>query len=150
MVDESEIFVSGNTHIPSTNETRTLTVEGTETQVTAKAQTPSAEKTRTRTREATETGTRAAEARGTQATGVSQIPSAGKPQTQATTESTNLARDETQIQPSAETYTLTKTAGNEYTLATEDFHVEFPETNGTKTTEESKPSILKGKDISFY
>jgi len=50
MVDESETFVSGNTRIPSTNETRTLTVEGTEAQVNAEAQIPDqAEKPRTGT-----------------------------------------------------------------------------------------------------
>jgi len=139
MVDESEILVSGNTGIPSTNETRTLTVEGTEAQVTAETQIPSAEKTRTRTGEATETG----------ATGVSKIPSVDKTQTQATTESTNLARDETRIHPPEETYPRTKTAEYKYTLATEDFDIEFPETYETKTTEESKPSIFNVRDISF-
>ena len=142
MVNESKIFVSGNTRIPSANKTRTLTVEGTETQVTAEAQTPSAEKTKTRTEEATETGTRAAGARETQATGVSQIPSAGKTETQATTESTNLTR--------GETYTHTKTAEYKCTLPTEDFDIEFPKTYETKTTKESKPSIFNVRDISFH
>ena len=150
VVDKSEIFVSGNTRIPSPNETRTLPVEGTETQVTAEAQTPSAEKSRTRTGEASESGTRAAEARETQTTSVSQIPSAGKTQTQATTESTNLARGETQIQPSKETYTHTNTAEYNCTLPTEDFDIEIPGTYETKTTEESKPSIFNVRDISFH
>ena len=140
MVDESEILISGNTRIPSTNETPTLTVECKETQVTAETQIPSAEETRKRTVEATET----------QAIGVTKIPSVEKPQTQATTESTNLARDETQIQPPKETYPHTKAVEYMRTLATEGTDITFPENVETRTTEESKPSILNGKDISFY
>ena len=140
VVDESEIFVSGNTRIPSPKETRTLTVEGTETQVTAETQTPLPQRTSTST----------VEASGTQATGVSQIPSAGKRQTKATTESTNLDGDKTQIKPHEETCTRIKTAEYKCTLPTEDFDIEFPETNETKTTEESKPSILEGKERYFF
>ena len=117
VVDESEIFVSGNTRIPSANETRTLTLE-----VTAETKSPLAEETRTRTLESTKTGA-----------------TVEKSQTQATTESTNLARDETQIQPPEETYTRT-----------EDFDVEFPETYEAEYSEESGPSILNGRDISIY
>ena len=123
MADESEIFVLGNTGSTSPNESRTLTKECTETQVTAETQISSAYETKTRAVEATEPG----------ATG-----------TQATTESTNLAKGETQIQPPEETYTRTKTAEYRSTKATE--HTDITE---TKTTEESKPSILNGKDISF-
>jgi len=129
MVDESEIFVSGNTHISSTNETRTLTVEGTEPQVVAETQIPSAEETRTR----------AVEAIQIRGTGMSKIRSVEKTQTRATTESTNLARDETQIQPPEETYPRTKTAEYMSTLATEE----------AKNAEENESSILNGKDICY-
>ena len=137
--DESEIFVSGNTRIPSANESHTLTVECKDTQVTAEAQIPSAEETRTRTVEATET----------QAIGVRKIPSVEKPQTQATTESTNLTRDETQIKPPEETYSRTKAAEYMSILATEDTDIIFLDKYETRTTVESKPSILNGKDIYF-
>ena len=71
-------------------------------------------------------------------------------QTQATTESTDLARDETQVQPPEDTYTRTKTAENKCTRVTEDTDIKFPGKYDIKTTEESKPSLLNGKDISFY
>lgn len=138
MFDESEIFVSENIRSPCAKETRTLTVESTETQVTAEGQVPSAEETSTRTVEATETG----------ATGVNKILSLVKPQTQATIESTNLAKDETQVQPPEETYNRTEITGFKYTLDTEDADIAFPETYEAENTEEGEP--LNGKDISFY
>ena len=139
VADKSEIFVSGNTRSPSPNETRGLTEEGIGTQVTAETQIPSAKETKTRAAKGTETGV----------TGVSKISSADKTQTQATTESTNLVKSETQLQHPEETCTCTKTAGYRSTLATEGTDIKFPEKYKTETTEESKPSILNGKDISF-
>ena len=125
MVDESEIFVSGNTRISSTNET----IEAKETQVVAETRIPSTEETRKSAVEAIET----------RATGVNKIRSAGKTQNQASTESTNLVGDKTPIKPREKTYTRTKTAEYKYPLPTED----------AKNTEENESSILNGKDICY-
>ena len=138
MAGESEIFVSGNTPSPCPNETRTLTEEGTETQVTAKTKIPSADETKTMVVEATETG----------ATGASNTSSVEKTQSQATTESTNLAKDEIQLQHPEETYTCTKTTEYKSTLTTEDTDIKLPEKYETETTEETKPG-KDGKDISL-
>lgn len=139
-VDENEIFVSENTRSPSAKETCTFTVKGTETQITAEAHVSSAEETSSKTVEATATG----------ASGVSKIPIVKKTQTQATTESTNLAKDETQVQPPEETRNRTEITEFTYILDTEDADIKFPETYEAENTEESQPSILKGKDIYFY
>ena len=134
MVDESEIFVSENIRSPSAKETRTLSVESTETQVTAEAQVPLAGETSMRAVEATESGV----------TGISKILSVKKTQTQATIESTNLAKDETLVQPSEETCKHTETTELKYTQDTEDADIEFPETYVAENTEEGEPLILNG------
>ena len=127
---------------PSAKETRTLTVESTETQATPKAQVPLVEETSTRAVETTESG----------ATGVSKILSVKKTQTQATIESTSVAKDETLVQPPEETCNRTEITEFKYTLDREDADIELSKTYVAENKEEGEHLMLNvtAEDTSFY
>lgn len=132
IVDESETLNLGNTHIPSSNETWTLTVEGTtETQAVADTQIPLTEVT----------WTEAVDAKKTQSTGETQFSSAEQTETRTFAEHTHLARDESQIQSTL----LVSNPTAEY--MTNRLTVRFPEESQSQNMEGSEPQILEGKDV---
>lgn len=126
IVDEGKTLILGNAHIPSSNETQTLTVEETEIKAIAETPTLSTEETKTEAVDATKT----------------QISSAKQTQTQTCAKGTKLDGDESQIQ----SIDLAQTAEYMKNWLTENSEVRLPEENQSPNAEESEPQMLEGKD----